>query len=471
MNLTAGQVVSYLGGKLTSGSAETRIESVSIDSRTVERGDLFFAIVGPHFDGHQFVRQALERGAVGAVVSKPRRVGEGSETGIEIRVEDTAAALQVLAKAVRQSAGVKVVAITGSVGKTTAKEATAAALGARFRVLKSAGNLNNLYGLPLSILKLDGEEVAVLEMGMSAPGEIASLTEIARPDVGVLLNVAEVHREFFPSLEAIARAKGELFDGLAGEAVAVVNADDPLVLEEARRFSGRQISFGIGAKAELRARELVRTSNGMKFIAELEDPVGEYPKQRTNVVAPLFGKHNVYNLLAALAASWALGLSLEEAAEKLRNLQPPARRGERIHFGDGPLVIDETYNSNPVAVEAALASLMEEKASRHIAVLGDMLELGDRAEALHLDCGRYVAESNVSLLIGVGPLGATLVEGARRAGMLEDALFTAGDALEAGELLADLASREDAVLFKASRGVALEEAITALRKRYPAESV
>ncbi len=470
MKLTAAEVVSYLRGKLTSGSAETRIESVSIDSRTVERGDLFFAIVGPRFDGHRFVRQALERGAVGVVVSKPPTVGEGGERGVEIRVEDTALALQELAKAVRRSAGVKVVAITGSLGKTTAKEATAAALGARFRVLKSAGNLNNLYGLPLSILKLDGEEVAVLEMGMSAPGEIARLTEIARPDVGVLLNVAEVHREFFPSLEAIAKAKGELFDGLAGEAVAVVNADDPLVLEEARRFSGRQVRFGIGEKAELRARELVRTSNGMQFIAELEDPAGAYPEEQTNVTAPLFGRHNVYNLLAALAASWALGLSLQEAAEKLRNLQPAARRGERIHFGGGPLVIDETYNSNPVAVKAALASLMEEEASRQIAVLGDMLELGDRAEALHLECGRYVAESKVSLLIGVGSLGATLVEGARRAGMPEDALFTAADALEAGELLVELASREDAVLLKASRGASLEEAIAALRKRYPVES-
>ena len=463
-------MVSYLGGKLTSGSAETRVASVSIDSRTVERGDLFFAIVGPRFDGHQFVPQALGKGAVGAVVSKPRTVGERGKTEIEICVEDTTVALQDLAKAVRQSAGVKVVAITGSLGKTTTKEATAAALGARFRVLKSAGNLNNLYGLPLSILKLDGEEVAVWEMGMSAPGEIARLTEIARPNVGVLLNVAEVHRAFFPSLEAIAKAKGELFDGLAGEAVAVVNADDPLVLEEAHRFSGRQVRFGIGEKAELRARKLVRTSNGMQFIAELEDSTGEHPKEQTNVVASLFGRHNVYNLLAALAASWTLGLSLEEAAEKLRDLQPAARRGERIHFGGGPLVIDETYNSNPAAVKAALASLMEEGASRHIAVLGDMLELGDRAEALHVDCGRYVAERGVSLLIGVGPLGATLVEGARRAGMSKNALFTAADAVEAGELLAKLVSPEDAVLLKASRAVTLEEAITELRKRYSVES-
>ena len=305
---------------------------------------------------------------------------------------------------------------------------------------------------------------------MSAPGEIARLTEIARPDVGVLLNVAEVHREFFPSLEAIAKAKGELFDGLAGEAVAVVNADDPLVLEEARRFSGRQVGFGIGERAELRARELVRTSNGMQFIAELEDPAGEYPKEQTNVTSPLFGRHNVYNLLAALAASWALGLTLQEAAEQLWNLHPAARRGERIHFGDGPLVIDETYNSNPAAVKAALVSLMEEEASRQIAVLGDMLELGIVPRRFISSAAATSPKAKCLSSSVSGSLGATLVEGARRAGMPEDALFTAADALEAGELLTELASREDAVLLKASRGVRLEEAVTALRKRYPVES-
>jgi UDP-N-acetylmuramoyl-tripeptide--D-alanyl-D-alanine ligase len=459
LKLTAAEVISLVGGGLVSGSGKTRIGSVSIDSRTVERGDLFFAIVGQRLDGHRFIGQALERGAVGAVVSMPPTDVTESGAAVMIRVEDTTVALQELAKAVRRSAGIKVVAVTGSVGKTTAKEATAAALGARFRVLKSEGNLNNLYGLPLSILKLDGEEVAVLEMGMSAPGEIARLTEIARPDVGVVLNVAEVHREFFPSLEAIARAKGELFAGLEAGAVAVVNADDPLALAEARRFSGRQIRFGVREKAELRAKELTRTPEGVRFIAEAES-------DRAEVRAPLHGVHNVYNLLAALAVSGALGLSLAAAAEKLRGLRPSPHRGERIQFRAGPLVIDETYNSNPAGLAAALACLAEEEASRRIAVLGDMLELGDRAEALHLECGRQAAESGLSLLIGVGSLGALLVEGARRAGMAETALLTAGDAAEAGELLARRATRGDAVLLKASRGVALEGALSAIRKRY-----
>lgn len=453
-------MTSLVGGRLTAGSRQTEVESVSIDSRSVRPGDLFFAIVGERFDGHRFVEQALAKGAVGAVVSKPV---DARRPGLRIQVEDTAIALQELAKAVRLAAGVKVVAVTGSVGKTTTKEATAAALSARFRVLKSEGNLNNLYGLPLSILKLRDEEVAVVEMGMSAPGEIARLTEIARPDVGVLTNVAEVHREFFPSLEAIATAKGELLSGLGTDAVAVVNADDPLVLEQARRFSGRQIRFGMGEKAELRAKDLERTPEGMRFTAQ-------YNEEQTEVRSPLYGKHNVYNLLAALAAAGALNLSLRAAALELAALQPAPHRGERIRFREGPLVIDETYNSNPAGLASALDSLVEEHASRRIAVLGDMLELGDRAEALHLECGQKAAECGLSLLIGVGPLGALLIEGARRAGMPESDLLTAQDSGEAGELLANRAGPGDAVLLKASRGVALEGALERLRARFTVES-
>lgn len=463
MELTAAKVVSFTGGRLTSGRAETPIESVSIDSRTIEPGGLFFAIVGHRFDGHRFVTQALERGAVGAVVSQPLPETAEGEEGVRIHVKDTAVALQNLANGVRRSAKIKVAAITGSVGKTTAKEATAAALAVRFRVLKSEGNLNNLYGLPLSVLRLKDEEAAVLEMGMSAPGEIARLTEIAAPDVGVLLNVAEVHREFFPSLQAIAKAKGELFAGLGKGAIAVVNADDPLVLEQARRFSGRHMRFGVGEAAELRAGEITRTPEGLRFMAGINTESAE-------VRASLHGAHNVYNLLAALAVAHALGISLVEAAGGLRGLRPAPHRGERILFQTGPLVIDETYNSNPAAVSAALDSLSKEDGARRIAVLGDMLELGERAEVLHLECGRWAAESGLSLLIGVGRLGTLIVEGARRAGMPETELVTAHDAAEAGAILARRAGRGDVVLLKASRGVALEAALAVLRDRFTAES-
>jgi UDP-N-acetylmuramoyl-tripeptide--D-alanyl-D-alanine ligase len=458
VKLTAAEVASLTGGKLTSGSEEASVQSISIDSRTIEPGDLFFAIIGPRFDGHRFVDQALERGAVGAVVSRPPQP-TGKDAGVLILVDDTTIALQRLAMGVRRSAPLKVVGITGSVGKTTAKEATAAALSVRFKVLKSEGNLNNLYGLPLSILRWEDEDVAVLEMGMSAPGEIARLTEIAAPDVGVVLSVAEVHLEFFASLKAIAGAKGELFAGLGPGATAVVNADDPLVLEQAKRFAGQQVRFGIEEEANLRAKEIESTSHGLRFIVEADGEGAE-------VESPLHGVHNVYNLLAALAVARTLGVQLTAAARGLRDLHAAPHRGERIRFPDGPLVIDETYNSNPTAVRAALASLSHDDAKRRIAVLGDMLELGERAEALHLDCGREVAQSNVSLLVGVGSLGALIVEGARRAGMPEGALVVARDAGEAGEILVQRLGPGDVVLLKASRGVALEGALSVVRRRF-----
>jgi UDP-N-acetylmuramoyl-tripeptide--D-alanyl-D-alanine ligase len=358
----------------------------------------------------------------------------------------------------------KVVAITGSMGKTTTKEATALALGGRFRVLKSEKNLNNFYGLPLSILRHCDENVGVFELGMSAPGELARLTKIARPDVGVLTNVAEVHREFFPSLEAIARAKGELFDGLPEKAVSVVNADDPLVLSEARRFAGRQVRFGLSDGADVRATRIRRDHEGIRFAALYED-------QETEIRSPVHGLHNVYNLVAALAVSVVLGLPLSAAAVELTKLTPPPHRGERIRLRDGIVIIDETYNSNPVALDFVLESFAKEEATRRVAVLGDMLELGDRAETLHRKSGRKAARSSLDLLIGVGPLGRLIVEEARRDGMAEASVLVAETAAEASELLADRIESGDIVLLKASRGVGLDRAMDLLRARFGMETL
>ena len=460
MRLTAAEVASRIGGRLETGGRETSIEAVSIDSRTLEPGALFFAIEGPHHDGHRYCAQAMERGAVGVVVSRPI---EPLRSGVVIRVADTARALGNLAAAVRQLTGIKVVAVTGSMGKTTTKEAAAAALSARFRVLKSERNLNNLYGLPLSMLKHRDEEVAVLEMGMSVPGEIARLTDIARPNVGVLTNVAEVHREFFPSLDAIAEAKGEIFEHLPAGAVAVVNADDPLVLREARRFTGRLIRFGIEAFAELKADGLTRRSEGFSFNAEFEG-------ERVEVVSSLFGGHNVYNLLAALGAATALEVPFAAAAARLSGLTPAPHRGERLRFSEGFLVIDETYNSNPDALASVLSWLAEEKARRRIAVLGDMLELGERAESGHLESGERAARCGLSLLIGVGRLGRLIVEGARQGGMEESALISVDDAEIAAELVAGRIGAGDLILFKASRGMGLDRAIDVIRNRFSLES-
>ena len=457
MKLSASEVARLTGGELLSGVGDTEIGGVSIDSRTVSPGELFIAIRGPHHDGHRFVASALERGASGVVVSEPLAPGDISDVFC-VRVADTSKALQELAHGVRRSSGARIVAITGSMGKTTTKDAAATAIGATHSVLKSEGNFNNLFGLPLSLLKLQGEDVAVLEMGMSEPGEIARLTEIAEPDVGVLTNVGAVHLEFFPSTAAIAQAKGELLVGLAEDAVAVVNADDPLVLEQARRFAGTKLSFAIEASADLEAHEIRTTAAGLRFLAQEGERVVE-------VASPLHGRHNIYNLLAGLAAARALDVPLDRAAAALHTLAPARHRGERLSLPAGVLVIDETYNSSPRALAYAIAALAEEGGGRHVAVVGDMLELGPRAEAFHREIGRDVAARRLGLVVGVGRLGRVIVDAAREAGMADANLLAYADAAAAGRELAAHLRENDVVLFKASRGIGLEKAIESVQKK------
>ncbi len=460
MRLSALDAAEMVGGELHRGARDTAIRGVSIDSRTISPGELFFAIVGPRHDGHDHAAAALERGAVGIVCDRPvdvvsARPVDVRSGGVSIVVSDTTRALQDLAHGVRVRSDVRVVAITGSMGKTTTKDAAAAAISSRHRVLKSPGNLNNLYGLPLSLLALDGEDVAVVEMGMSEPGEIRRLTEIAKPDVGVLVNVAEVHLEFFPSLEAIASAKGELFEELDETAVAVVNADDPLVLAQARKFSGRHLRYGMDADAELRAHRVRTSEAGLRFdVDEGAD--------RTEVVSKLHGRHNVYNLLAGLAAARALDVPLEDAAKALASLTPPSHRGERVSLAGGVVVVDETYNSNPRAVKCALDALGVEAGTRRVAVLGDMLELGADASSFHEDVGRYAASIGVELLIGVGVFGDSLVAGAHAAGLPLHRVHHCADAREAFDVITAQMRPGDVVLVKGSRSVGLDRLVDRL---------
>ena len=457
MKSTAGELARLAGGILEAGTPSEPFEGgVSIDSRTLRRGDLFFAIAGPRHDGHDFLREVVEKGAKGVVIQKRSDV---PPRAFAIRVEDTTRALQELAGGVRRSRAVRVVAITGSMGKTTTKEAAATAIASARSVLKSEGNLNNFYGLPLSLLRLENEEIAVLEMGMSAPGEIARLTEIARPDVGVLTNVAEVHLEFFGTVSAIADAKGELFRGLPEGATAVINADDPLVLEQARGFSGTQLRFGIEGDADLRASAIRSTPEGLRFTAIFRG-------EEEEIATVLRGRHNVYNLLGGLAAASALDVPFRDAARALSRLRPATHRGERLDFGGGFVLLDETYNSNPRALRAALASLCEERALRRIAVAGDMRELGEKGGELHREVGRFAAALPIDRLIGVGPLARDLIAGARDAGAPSSRLSAVENAEEAGELLLRELREGDVVLLKASRGIGLERAIEAVRREW-----
>jgi UDP-N-acetylmuramoyl-tripeptide--D-alanyl-D-alanine ligase len=428
----------------------------SIDSRTLQPGDLFFAIRGERYEAHDFVLPALEHGARAAVIAR-RKAGnflEIARAHTLLLVDDPLEALQTLAAAVRRYWNKRVVAITGSAGKTTTKEAIAEVLGTRFAVLKSQGNLNNAFGLPLQLLKLEPQhEVAVVEMGMSHAGEIAALTRIARPDWGVVTNVGSAHGENFPEgMAGIARAKYELVQGLPSQGIAFLNCDDPYVAGFGRDFHGRVVYFGSGPCANPRAGKVEELgAEGLRFELTFLD-------QRTVVNMKLLGRHNISNALAAIAVGLEAGISLEACVAAAGQLSPPDKRGELLLIG-GATIINDCYNSNPEALKSMIATLASMPAKRRILVAGEMLELGPEGARLHRECGQAAAEYGIDVTIGVRGHAQQIVEGVRQAGGL--AMFVASP-LEAGDWLKGELRPGDAVLLKASRGVGLEQAIPIL---------
>ncbi len=427
----------------------------SIDSRTVQPGDLFIAVKGERLDGHDFVEQALAAGASAAIISQEQAPRYPVKTGLLV-VDDTLAALQTLGGAARRMWGKTVVALTGSTGKTTTKEAIAHLLSTQFRVLKTEGNLNNHFGLPLSLLKLDpAHEVAVIELGMNHAGEIATLARIAAHDIGVVTNVAPVHLEFFESVAAIARAKYELIETLHAGGTAVLNSDDEYVSQFGRDFHGKVVTFGLGATADVRAESIVpRGTEGSTF-----DLVVGGVRERVSL--PLVGRHNVYNALAAAAAALERGIKPSQAALSLASLQAQDKRGQLLQL-NGATVINDCYNANPKAMNAMVDVLAGMPAARRIVVAGEMLELGPTAPELHRHTGAYMAEKKIDVVVGVRGLASEIVAAARQAGLR-------AEFLESPEQAADWLAREvgagDAVLLKASRGVRLERALDAWRSR------
>ncbi len=424
-------------------------QAYSIDSRTLRAGDLFFAVKGERFDGHDFVEQAIEKGAVGAVVRKDQLARYAVKTRL-LAVDDTLAALQILATAVRRLWGKPLIGITGSAGKTTTKEAVAHVLASRFRVLKSEGNFNNHFGLPLMLLKLEAEhDLAVIEMGMSHAGEIAALAKIAQPEIGVVSNVAPVHLEFFNSIADIARAKYELIESLPSSGTAVLNADDEYVSQFGRDFPGKVVLYGLRVTADVRAENIQpQGAEGSTF----EVVVGSCREKAT---LPLVGTHNIYNALAAVAVGLERGLTPSEAVSALASLAPTEKRGQVVKLGN-ITIINDCYNSNPIALNAMVDALASMPAMRRIVVAGEMLELGPAGEELHRRCGQHIAAKKIDRLLGVRGLAQAMVEAAQQAGM--QARFVATPE-EAGEWLARETRDGDVVLLKASRGVKLEKAL------------
>ncbi|MGH9742810.1 MAG: UDP-N-acetylmuramoyl-tripeptide--D-alanyl-D-alanine ligase [Candidatus Acidiferrum sp.] len=468
MRWTIAQVADALGVGAGAGlDPVARVAGVSIDSRTVRAGELFVAIHGPRHDGHDHVESALGRGAMGAVVAESQvgRYGEGVRNRC-ILVEDTFEALKRLAHAVREAWGGKIAGVTGSVGKTTTKEILAALLGAKLRVLKSEGNFNNEYGLPLTLFRLDETyEAAVLEMGMSRRGELARLAAIARPDVGVVTRVAPAHLEFFSSVDEIALAKRELIEGLNGrESTAVLNADDPRVAAFGAFAPGRVVTYGIDAPAFFSAAAIEdRGALGSAF-----DYIS--PEGRVRLELPVPGKHAIYNALAALAAASVWNIGAAEAQSVFRTLRVPAMRGELLKFSNGAALINDSYNSSPAALHAMVAVLAATpNFHRRIVAAGEMRELGASSPMLHREAGIFTAKTGkVDWVIGVEGEAEQIVEGAVSAGISREhtRFFSSSD--EAAKFLEEFLTAGDVLLVKGSRGVKMERIVEALLTRYAA---
>ncbi|MGB9234580.1 MAG: UDP-N-acetylmuramoyl-tripeptide--D-alanyl-D-alanine ligase [Terriglobales bacterium] len=430
----------------------------SIDSRSLQPGELFFAVKGDRFDGHDFVEPALSRGAVGAVIRRDQ-IARYSHPKSLLAVDDALIALQMLATAVRKLWGKTAIGITGSMGKTTTKEAVAHLLSIKYRVHRTRGNFNNHFGLPLGLLTLEPEyDLAVVEMGMSHAGEIAALTRIAQPNQGVVTNVAPVHLEFFDSIAGIARAKYELIESLPGAGTAFLNADDEYVAQFGRDFKGKVVLFGLKSAADVRAENIeVIGPEGTRF-----DLVANGMRQ--SVHSPLLGHHNVYNVLAAAAVAMEHGITPSEIAQALPALAAADKRGEVVQVGNISVLYD-CYNSSPRALMAAIDTLAAMPATRRIVVAGEMLELGATGEQLHRDCGRYMAGKKLDFLLGVRGLAKPMVEAVSAAGMKAEFVATPE---QAGEWLAREARNGDVVLFKASRGVKLEKALEVWKNKLAA---
>jgi UDP-N-acetylmuramoyl-tripeptide--D-alanyl-D-alanine ligase len=464
--LSAAEIAAATGGRLVSGRPDQRIERWSIDTRSMAAGDLFVAVKGDRFDGHDFVAAALAAGAAGAVVTATPALPEAGKAGpapLLIQVADTTRALQDVAREVRRRSGTKVVAITGSAGKTTTKEFTAELLSEKYTVFRNRGNLNNHIGLPLSLLELRSRpEVAVVELGMNHAGEIRTLVGVAEPDVRVWTNVGDAHAGFFASAGAIADAKAEILDGARPGDLLVANADDELIRARAGRFSGRTRTFGVSAGADYRASDVRhRGLDGMA--ATITTPQGD-----VYVQTPLLGTGNLLNLLAAAAVAVEMGVSLGAIAERAAAMKPAARRGELIRLPGGVTLIDDSYNSSPAALRNALETVKASTGSaRKIAVLGEMLELGTHADRLHAECGRAAAGAGLDLLIAVGgDPAARLADAARAAGMSATAVIHVPASAEAADLAQRKVRPGDLVLVKGSRGIRTDLVVERLKVEF-----
>lgn len=447
--LTVDFIAQAMNGtlRIDGGNSQTLkmlIRGVSTDSRSIEKGELFFAIRGERFDGHDFAEEAVSRSGTLAVVSKPM---DGVPA---LLVEDTVDALGDLARAYRRRLGKRTIAITGTNGKTTTKEMSALVLGVKYRVHKNKGNLNNLIGLPLSVLEMDEEdELGLFEMGMSAHGEIEKMCRISEPVLGVITNVSACHLESLVDLEGVARAKRELLDYLDEDKKAILNFDDAVLREMAKKTRASVIGFGVEYDAPIRARSVREEDWGIHFAL----------KSGGDFKIPIPGTFNVYNALAAIGVGKAFGVSPREASEALSHLVPEKRRMARIPL-DGAVLVDDSYNANPASVVCALQVLSKMAAKRRIVILGDMLELGATSRLLHEKVGVQMRELGVDVLYVYGKDVKYTAQSAKRSGV--ECVREFQDKSEMITAVKRLLKEGDVILIKGSRAMGMEEVVQAM---------
>jgi UDP-N-acetylmuramoyl-tripeptide--D-alanyl-D-alanine ligase len=435
-----------MNGRLVAGDDDRYVTGFSIDSRTLASGDVFFAIVAKR-DGHDFAVAASRRRAAGIVVSKPVALGDDNESFV-VEVPDTTKALQDLARYVRRESGAKVVAITGSAGKTTTKDTIAEFIGAKYRVVKNTGNLNNHLGLPLSLLELrHGADVAVMELGMNHAGEIRTLVGVATPEVRVWTNVGEAHIGHFGSTSAIADAKAEILEDATHDTLLVANADDPLVMARVPAFAGRTVTFGTSERADVRGVDVEDLGlDGSR--ARLVTATGQ-----RQLAVPLLGRGHLMNVLGATATALELGVDLDSIVDAAARLKPSSRRGAILKLPKGVSVIDDSYNSSPSALRRSLEVIAHSWATRRIAVVGEMLELGELSTPLHQECGRTAAASRLWRLVTIGGDPArALGEAAIDAGMPRQSVIHFDSSIAAAPAVSAMVTAGDVVLVKGSRG-------------------
>lgn len=449
-------------GMLLQGGTAVSFNRVTIDSRTAKEGELFLGLKGERFDGHDFVAEAVARGVGGLLVRKGLWSGQASRKIftpiVVIEVDDTVSALGDIASFWRRTDPIQVVAITGSSGKTTTKEMTAGILAKCYPVTKTIGNFNNLIGLPLSLLAVKpADKAVVLEMGMNRFGEIKRLSQIAEPDIGVITNIQMAHLEGLKTIEGVAKAKGELYEALDAEDIAIFNADDPHVSGLARKCQARKLGFGVGPGADVTARNIVFHPEGMVTFS-----LGS-GGETIDITLQTPGRHNVTNALAASAVAIAMDVDLKIVKEGLAEFNPLANRLEIINLSHGMTLINDTYNANPGSMRAALETLKEIKGRRPgIAVLGDMLELGEQAVEAHRAVGQYISDLGIEYLVVLGEFSAYFAEGAARGGMDNGRILAASNHEEAVQIIRGVASGRDFVLVKGSRAMRMEEVVRRL---------